>query len=66
VAGRRSVLYSLDKDSFVLAVTGHAATTGAAEDTVDRRLRELARVDEEAGETARVAPASIESVSRAE
>jgi hypothetical protein len=34
-------LYSLEKEPFVLALTGHASTARAANDMVAKRLEEL-------------------------
>jgi hypothetical protein len=38
---RRSSLYSLEKDRFILAVTGHAPVERAVEETITRRMDEL-------------------------
>jgi len=40
-----SQLYALDRDAFMLAVTGHVSVQGAARDLADARLAELARMD---------------------
>lgn len=65
VAQRRSLLYSLEKDRFVLAVTGHAPVERAVEETIARRMDELAACGEatvaacgEAVAETRVAPSA--------
>jgi hypothetical protein len=40
-----SQLYALDRDAFMLAVTGHVSVQGAARDLADARLAELAHMD---------------------
>ena len=45
------LVYALDRESFLIAVTGHAATTGVADSVVDTRfseLRELGLMSEDA------------------
>jgi hypothetical protein len=41
-------LYALDRDTFLVAVTGHAPSQRAARDLVEERLRELEALDERA------------------
>jgi CRP-like cAMP-binding protein len=41
VGATQTLLYSLEKDPFVFAVTGHPAAERAAGDLVTRRLEEL-------------------------
>lgn len=45
---RDTQLYSLERESFLLAVTGHAATQRAARDLAQQRLDELRAMDEAA------------------
>jgi Cyclic nucleotide-binding domain len=45
-ARTESQLYALDREAFLLAVTGHASSQGAASDLADARLAELERMDE--------------------
>jgi len=51
-----TLLYSLDREAFLLAVTGHAASQRAAHELAEARLEELRAMD--AAEAAEVAPTS--------
>jgi hypothetical protein len=44
-------LYALDREAFLLAVTGHASSERAAHDLVDARLAELEKMDAATAQT---------------